>query len=408
MLTIHTRRLILAIVLPGLFLVLTHQFTSTVHSLMVPLHTALPFVPYFLVLGGLALSWGYHNGREFNLFLVLGISYWALRNYIWLPNLDVTAQTILFACLSLLIPLNFLLHTLLPERGVLRWQIAKRLGFTVAQLALVLWWLRYPEGALQDALRFALWQNPWPQAIALSQPGIIALGLAVVSLSIQLIRHGNVLHGGAIMGLLATMMGLNAIGQPMTAVIYFCIAGASMLIAIVLNSYNLAYLDELTRLPARRALKQQLLALPKNYCVAMVDIDHFKKFNDTFGHDVGDQVLRRVATQLRHVSGANVYRYGGEEFAILIQNKDVYEALVQLDALREHIAKTPFYLRQKHRPRRKPEQPKNSRRSRGVRITVSIGVAMKSERHDTPWDVIKSADKALYAAKRAGRNRVRA
>jgi diguanylate cyclase (GGDEF)-like protein len=406
-LAIHTRRLILAILLPGLFLVLTHQYTAAVHHLVVPLHSALPFVPYFLVIAGLVLAWGYHNGREFSLFLTLGISYWALRNYIWLPNLHINEQSILFACLSLLIPLNFLVHAVMPDRGVLRWQIAKRLGIIVVQIAPVVWWLKHPDGALQDALRYALWNNPWPKAITLSQPGIVTLGLAIIVLLAQLIRHGNVLHGGVIMALVGAMMGLNSVGHPTTSILYFSIASASLLTAIVLNSYNLAYLDELTRLPARRALKQQLLALPKHYCIAMVDIDHFKKFNDTFGHDVGDQVLRRVGAQLRNISGAKVFRYGGEEFAILIHHKDIYEALVQLDALREHIAKTPFYLRHKRRPRKRPERPDAKRKSKGIRITVSIGAAAKTERHNSPWEVIKSADKALYAAKRAGRNRVR-
>jgi GGDEF domain-containing protein len=101
-----------------------------------------------------------------------------------------------------------------------------------------------------------------------------------------------------VMAFIAILLGINCVAQPAAASLLFSIAAGAILIGLVLNSYNLAYLDELTNLHSRRALEQQLLALGKRYSIAMVDIDHFKKPNDTCGHDVGDQVLRMVAAQL--------------------------------------------------------------------------------------------------------------
>ena len=175
----------------------------------------------------------------------------------------------------------------------------------------------------------------------------------------------------------------------------------------------MAYYAELTELPGRRALNEQLLRLGKRYSVALVDIDHFKKCNDTYGHDIGDQVLRMVASKLRGVSGGGkAYRYGGEEFAVLFRGKSMKEVRPTLDALRETVEATPFVLRGRRRPRAKPTErtpspSPGSKARKYVSVTVSIGVAERVEDHEEPRDVIKAADEALYRAKGAGRNQVK-
>jgi diguanylate cyclase (GGDEF)-like protein len=218
-----------------------------------------------------------------------------------------------------------------------------------------------------------------------------------------------VLRSGNLMGLFGVMLALNHVGTPSMAMVYFSIASGAILLSVILNSYNLAYLDELTELPSRRALKQQLMAMGKRYSIAMIDIDHFKQFNDRFGHDIGDQALRKVAKHLRQVTGGGkVYRFGGEEFTIVFSNKEAHEVLVHVDALREAIENNPFYVRSKRRPRTRPEEPVKPDKIRKVKITISAGIAQRAEQHTDPFEVIKSADKALYTAKRAGRNRVHA
>ena len=108
---------------------------------------------------------------------------------------------------------------------------------------------------------------------------------------------------------------MGGIGRVATA--YIATAALLLLVAIIETSYSMAFHDELTGLPARRAFNQALLALEDPYTVAIVDIDHFKQFNDTYGHDTGDQVLRLVAGKLAQVTGGGKpFRCGGEEFAI--------------------------------------------------------------------------------------------
>jgi diguanylate cyclase (GGDEF)-like protein len=173
--------------------------------------------------------------------------------------------------------------------------------------------------------------------------------------------------------------------------------------ALVSHSHQLAFVDELTGLPARRALKEQLASLGQRYTLAMMDIDHFKQFNDRHGHDAGDQVLRMVASQLKLVGGGGrVFRYGGEEFTVLFRGKGEADALPLLEQLRERIAQYPLHLRN-------PTRPGNAKRGREQRQpTISIGLCERGPAHPDSDAVMIQADKALYAAKQAGRNRTMA
>jgi diguanylate cyclase (GGDEF)-like protein len=151
-----------------------------------------------------------------------------------------------------------------------------------------------------------------------------------------------------------------------------------------------------------------MMKLGMNYAIAMLDIDHFKKFNDTYGHDTGDEVLRLVASTLREVAGGGrPFRYGGEEFTILFPGKSIQDALPHLEELREKVAKRAFTLRGKSRGKGKAKRKSKSASTRSARpiyITISIGVAQKNEKNKTPDTVMKSADTALYRAKKKGRN----
>jgi diguanylate cyclase (GGDEF)-like protein len=184
-------------------------------------------------------------------------------------------------------------------------------------------------------------------------------------------------------------------------------AGLVLVVAAVESAYAMAYRDELTGLPARRALNDALLRVAGTYTVAMVDVDHFKKFNDTHGHDVGDQVLRTVAGRLADVSGGGrAFRYGGEEFAVLFPGKTAEQTAPHLETLRTSVAGATFTLRGHDRPKRKPKSPRvRPAGAKQLAVTVSIGAA-QARGSVPPAEVVKAADKALYRAKEGGRNRV--
>ncbi|MGC3835802.1 GGDEF domain-containing protein [Moritella viscosa] len=181
-----------------------------------------------------------------------------------------------------------------------------------------------------------------------------------------------------------------------------------MLLSILKRSHEQAFMDDLTRIPGRRALNIDLAQLSGKYCIAMLDIDHFKQFNDTYGHNTGDMVLKMVASQLATVRGrGKVYRYGGEEFTILFKGKSVSDCVDYLNEVRLLIAGYPFQIR-KSVERREAENEEKSVEGieKVVQVAISIGVAQRGKSTRNPEDVIKEADKLLYKAKESGRNKV--
>ncbi len=191
---------------------------------------------------------------------------------------------------------------------------------------------------------------------------------------------------------------------------YSAITSTIALYTLLKETHEMAYMDTLTKIPSRRALEEDFLKLGKRYSVAMVDIDFFKKFNDTYGHDTGDEVLKLVAKEIQNVKGGGkAYRYGGEEFTILFNNKETKDTLPFLEDVRERIEKRGFIIRDKERPKTKPKTRTNKtkqKRDKRIKITVSIGVASAPKDAIIPYEVIKIADKMLYKAKEKGRNRV--
>lgn len=172
----------------------------------------------------------------------------------------------------------------------------------------------------------------------------------------------------------------------------------------------MAFRDELTGLPSRRALNEQLLGLGRQFVIAMLDIDHFKRFNDTYGHDVGDQVLRMVAKKLAAVKGGGkAFRYGGEEFMFLFPRKKMAEAIPFLEDVRKAVAAYQLVLRDNDRPKQEKDGKRQRNAERGeksVSVSVSIGIAESSDNLRHTGEVIKAADKALYRAKNQGRNQL--
>lgn len=161
-----------------------------------------------------------------------------------------------------------------------------------------------------------------------------------------------------------------------------------------------ADIDHLTGLPNRRAFEglldhhfREARQEADNLCVAFCDIDHFKRVNDTHGHDTGDRVLRAVGEALARITNDNchVARQGGEEFVMLFRGKTLEAAREKLDAVRENFGSRRFI-------NRSTEEPIGY-------ITFSGGIADVFA-HANPRDALKAADQALYRAKEEGRNRI--
>ncbi len=189
----------------------------------------------------------------------------------------------------------------------------------------------------------------------------------------------------------------------------FTIIGFICLYSVYKLYWQNVYIDELTGVPNRRAYNEELKKLGRKYTIAMLDIDHFKKFNDNYGHKEGDNVLRYVAAHLKDSSKSKVFRYGGEEFSIIYPGYKVKDVLERLEYVCESLSERKFYIRMSETKRsQKTEKDRGIDISdlKQVRVTISIGVAQRNDKFRTIDDVIEAADKALYQAKKKGRNQV--
>jgi diguanylate cyclase (GGDEF)-like protein len=236
----------------------------------------------------------------------------------------------------------------------------------------------------------------------------LAFGAALVLTFVRFLSRPRATEGGFVWAVAAAFLGLGPGGSTgLDANLYLVTGALILLIALLEASHAMAFSDELTGLPSRRALNDRLAELGERYAVAMVDIDHFKRFNDTYGHQAGDQLLRKVATVLMDVSGGGrPFRYGGEEFAVVFTGLSAEEATPHLEKVREAIAESTFGVRGRRRPRRKPKQPRAGSNGRSQRVTVSIGVADSMSAGPAASEVVRAADEALYRAKRGGRNQL--
>jgi len=378
--------------------------------------------PYYWVvfLAAFLLAWRFHSSRVLFAIVVLLLSHRALE-FFSNGRLSTSGPgSIALAALGLLVPLNFALAAWAQERGLTIPSLVPWLGLLFAESVFIAIICRPSQTALPWFLDFSVAPAGWFHWTKLPQPAWIAFATALAILASRLSSHAKPIESSLLWSLAAAFLGLQA-GAGQIGSAYFATGGLILVLSLVENSYVLAYHDELTSLPARRAFNDALLRLQNKYTVAVVDIDHFKNFNDTYGHDTGDQVLRMVASKLALVSGGGqAFRIGGEEFTILFSGESLADTRPHLEILRMEIEAAVFRTRAGQERRAVPHgidrrKAVHAKRTAGKKkpaaagelsVTVSIGAAESGTRMRDVDTVIKAADKALYRAKRGGRNRV--
>jgi diguanylate cyclase (GGDEF)-like protein len=424
---------------------------------------AVHFYFYSIFIAGMLLAWRFHSSRILFALATVFLAQRALEFFSSGRSASAGPGRIALEAVAFLLPLNFIAFSVFRERGLVFPAILPRMALLFFESVFVAILCR-PGETVGPALlhsRF-LGHMAWTPLPALA---LLAYVAALAVLFVRLVLYRKPTESGLLWALLATFLAfqVGAVGPAATA--YMATGGLILISSIIENSYFLAYHDELTSLPARRAFNDALLRLEEPYTVAVVDIDHFKKFNDTYGHETGDQVLRLVAGKLAGVTGGGrAYRVGGEEFSILFPGRSAKDVMSHLDLLRNVIEVATFRVRgpeerrgtargRKSRPsdfragdsgnqdqsqgsshqdaqaqefrnheRRNAERRARSRRppsprkkprpiaseagDQQISVTVSIGAAEPSGRHRSVEQVLQSADQALYRAKQAGRNRV--
>ncbi len=337
--------------------------------------------------------------------LIYSILFFSLAGFVLYRNI-ININLNLFL-LSLCLPFNFFLIYNMHERGIFQLSFWKYSVLLIIQILLYIYISGHEKVFADNVFDVSTIDKPFFSNLLLSKISLAIYLSVLIYFLVDFVFKRDFSDNGFFWSYLVTLFLFYSGFSTWDQIFCLSTSGLILLVSFVLSSYDVAYKDKLTELPSRRSFDEAITGLGNKYSIGLVDIDFFKKFNDKYGHDVGDQVLKLVASRLGKVGGGGKsYRYGGEEFAILFPNKGRDHCYNHLENLRKDIEKQQFSVRGKKRPGKKPTIPVFFRRAKNEKITVSIGVAQKSEKLNDIQDVIKAADNALYKAKKDGRNRV--
>jgi diguanylate cyclase (GGDEF)-like protein len=373
-------------------------------ALREPMRQFAPFAPIVVFGLGFLLALRFQRSRLVFALVILALLEWGLDR-----TRTGEVGRFVWQAAAVLLPLNLAAVMLMTERGIFTRTGLARIGVLLGQVGGVAAAARYAPGRAEAIVSYQAFPAHWFSWTPLGQPALFAVVVGAALIVTGIVFRASTTGRAFLWALVAVFLAMHSVNTPVAATIYGSTAGLILVVAVIEASYLMAYQDGLTGLPARRALTEALQRVNGKFTIAMVDVDHFKKLNDRYGHDVGDQVLRMLASRLAKVSnGGRAFRYGGEEFAILFPGESVEACLTELEALRQSVEESKFTVRRRLQ-RRKPTRASNGRGAKArpqITVTVSIGAAESNGRREAPEHVVRAADRALYRAKDAGRNRV--
>lgn len=366
-------------------------------------------LPHILLSVAVLLCHTFRQGRMAMVSVTMLVAYFIIQVRLQTP-LSTGTTLLELSLLAALVPVTCLLVYAFPDTGV----NSKSMFLYALVLVLFMVWAQlivshfhaggfesWSEGILFTIRDFS--KLPFVLVLySLCLIGLTAILVLVYNRSIDVVVYSAILLASSTFIFFDTQY----ISSTM-----FSLSGTLIIIYVMSASHDMAFNDQLTNIPGRHALEVDMKHLGRKYSMAMVDIDHFKKFNDTYGHDIGDDVLKLVASILKETTGgARAYRYGGEEFTIIFKGKHVEQVKEHLQILVSQVHDYDMTIRNtKERPDDHDEgikkRGKNGQSSEVVNVSVSIGLA-DSTTTKHPEEVLKLADQALYKAKKTGRNKL--
>ena len=388
--------------------IISLSYVDNLRDDYVKLVKLLPFGLFAIVIG---LSHYFNRSRFLAAALSMAVAFWLIQNRLQ-TSLEDLLPFYLFTTISIVLPFGLALLAVIPEKGL--WNRHGVVPMLVGPVLLTAACIFVSTGGHSQlhAIFQSMPLRPYPWLITSLYASAWMGVTLLVSLCYLLIRNAEA-ESSFTVCIVLIFITLAKFDQLLISTIMFSAAGLTMILGLLKSSFEMAYRDDLTGLLGRRALNEKLRGLGSRYVVAMIDIDHFKKFNDTYGHDVGDDVLKVVANHIAETTGGGTpYRYGGEEFCVIFSGKSLKPCTPHLEAVREAIGDHRITLRdRKTRPKNaqagaknRNKKPDKKRRKKTVSVTISIGIAERTDLIDKPDQVMKAADNALYRAKQNGRN----
>ncbi|MEZ9361941.1 GGDEF domain-containing protein [Vibrio cyclitrophicus] len=366
-------------------------------------------LPYILLSVAVLLCHTFRQGRMAMVSSTMLVAYLIIQVRLQTP-LNTGTTLLELSLLATLLPVTCLLVYAFPDNGV----NSKSMFLYALVVVLFMVWAQlivshfhaggfesWSEGILFTVRDFS--KLPFVLVLySLCLLGLTAILVLVYNRSIDVVVYSAILLASSTF----TFFDVQYISSTM-----FSLSGTLIIIYVMSASHDMAFNDQLTNIPGRHALEVDMKHLGRKYSMAMVDIDHFKTFNDTYGHDIGDDVLKLVARLITETGGgARAYRYGGEEFTMIFKGKYADQVKADLQALISDIQNYDMIIRNTHE---RPDDHEVGMKKRGqssnptevVNVTVSIGVS-DSTTTKHPEEVLKLADNALYKAKETGRNKL--
>jgi diguanylate cyclase (GGDEF)-like protein len=400
-------RAIFSFLIPGGLIILI-AFLVTRDPIVEAVPGLARIFPWVILIAGILFAWRFNRSQLIFVILALAVVDRSLLQFVAQETDPAGIGETIYNAIAFLFPLNLILFSVMKERGILSLDVLMRLSLIPMQVFGVALISQYPKLGFAVYLKHTFFSWPILSKIPIPQPALIAFVFAAFIILSRYMRDRGVIECGFFWVLISSFLALISGNVGQVSTIYLSTGSLVLIIAVIETSFGRAYRDELTGLPARRALNEALYQIGGKFTGVMIDIDHFKKFNDRYGHHVGDQVLRMIASKLDNAGGGGrAFRYGGEEFAMIFPGKNLDETIPYLNQLRKEVADSGFFLRGSDRRSKEQKIAKGDKKSRGkTRVTISIGVAERNVQNSNPHQVIKAADKALYRAKNKGRNRV--
>ncbi|WP_054943843.1 sensor domain-containing diguanylate cyclase [Paenibacillus ihuae] len=266
------------IVLPLLLMVLAYLAYKNVQALSGPQLDLLKLAPYAVFLTGGVLAWKFNRSREFFQMVIFTLAAASLQ---YLPKLPGTGAAMalpdLYVILCVLLPVNILIFSFFKERGIFSLWGSIRLGLIAAEAAAAVWAMLPERSALLERLQMELLSVNLQGLTPLSQLSLMIFILTFIRLIIRQMSYRSSQDVAFMAVLLGIFYVLHLDHDPVAYALLWTMSGIILITSIIQDSYAMAFSDELTGLPSRRALKQDMLKLGMNYAIAMLDIDHFKK-----------------------------------------------------------------------------------------------------------------------------------
>ena len=276
-----------AFLTPYLLLIIGYGTLDLFNNLSIHQLATLRLVPYSLFAVSACISLYFGRNRIFYLSLLMSLLYWAVTSYF--PYLEVFQQQSLMLVLGVLAPLNLAALSLFRDRGLTLVQSCVMASVLGLQLALLVEVLNGDLAAWVTGFEQLLSNFHMPLQLAMPKPVLLSVLVSTVIITVRIFFRRTPLNNSLLAVLVTLALVFNFINAMTLVVVMFIVAGLVALLCLLQHSYDMAYRDELTGLLGRRALNERFLRLTGRYCIVMVDVDFFKKFNDTYGHDVGDQ-----------------------------------------------------------------------------------------------------------------------